>query len=181
MDKPNLHAPFPSDAEIRAAYAQGEQAVIDLFHRTLARITAFAFPREGWLRAAQSAPAAPDAPREIRQGDIYWLTPGALDEGVQHPQVIIQDDVINRSRVPVVVVCALTTNRSRASLPGNVLLEAGEASLPRQSVVEVAKVSAVQKSQLGEYVGRLSAARVRQILQGMQFLQNISPQSPGAE
>jgi mRNA interferase MazF len=31
-------------------------------------------------------------------------------------------------------VCALTSNVTRASLPGNILLEAGEGSLPRQSV-----------------------------------------------
>jgi hypothetical protein len=30
------------------------------------------------------------------------------------PHVVIQDNVINRSRINTVVVCALTTNRTRA-------------------------------------------------------------------
>ena len=69
------------------------------------------------------------------------------------------------------VVCALTSNIKRAKAPGNVLLEAGEANLPRQSVVVVSQVSTVDKTQLGEYIGLLTEERINQILAGMQFLQ----------
>jgi mRNA interferase MazF len=72
-------------------------------------------------------------------------------------------------------VCALTSNLQRAKLPGNVLLEAGEANLAKQSVVVVSQVSTVDKSQLGEYIGSLSQQRVQQILAGMQFLQAMTP------
>ena len=88
--------------------------------------------------------------------------------------MIIQADVINRSRIETVVVCALTTNAKRAKAPGNVLLEAGEANLPRQSIVVVSQVSTVDKSQLGEYIGSLTPQRVEQILAGMRFLQTMS-------
>ena len=113
--------------------------------------------------------------REFHQGDLYWV---AVDEpGISHPCVIIQDDLFNRSRIHTLVVCALTTNLKRAKSPGNVLLEAGEGNLPRQSVVEVSKVSAVFKKQLGEQVGTLSAQRVEQILAGMRFLQSLTGRS----
>lgn len=56
-------------------------------------------------------------------------------------------------------------------MPGNVLLEAGEANLSRQSVVEVAKVSTIYKAQLGEYIGSLRPERIEQIQAGMRFLQ----------
>ena len=69
------------------------------------------------------------------------------------------------------VVCALTTNLKRAKAPGNVLLEAGEANLPKQSVVVVSQVSTVDKTKFGEYIGSLSEQRINQILAGMQFLQ----------
>jgi mRNA interferase MazF len=85
--------------------------------------------------------------------------------------VVVQDNVLNRSRIHSVVVCGLTSNRKRANLPGNVILEAGEANLPRQSVVEVSKLSTVDKAQFGQYIGSLSGERVQQILAGMQFLQ----------
>ena len=110
----------------------------------------------------------------IRQGDISWVPldgPDGSEPGVIHPHVVIQQDVFNRSRLKTVVVCALTTNIKRANLPGNVLLEAGEANLPRQSVVVVSQVSSVEKAQLGEYIGSLTRQRIDQILTGMQFLQ----------
>ena len=49
----------------------------------------------------------------------------------------------------------------------NVLFEEGEASLPRQSVVNVSQVFTVDKGQLHEYIGTLSSKRVRQILDGI--------------
>lgn len=110
----------------------------------------------------------------IHQGDIYWVEPEALRPqlpGHPHPQVVLQADVLNHSRIPTVVVCALTSNPNRMDEPGNVLLDAGEANLPRRSVVVVSQVSTVEKSQLGAWVGRLSAERVAQILDGLGFQQ----------
>lgn len=69
------------------------------------------------------------------------------------------------------VVCALTSNLGRASEPGNVLLDAGEGDLARQSVVVVSQVASIYKHRLGERIGSLSAQRVAQILAGMRFLQ----------
>ena len=107
----------------------------------------------------------------INQGDIYWVQ---LEESeYTHPHVIIQDNVLNHNRINTVVVCALTTNMKRVSIPGNVLLDAGEADLPRQSIVVVSQVSTVDKSQLGEYIGSLTEQRVEQILAGMKFIQSM--------
>ena len=112
--------------------------------------------------------------RVINQGDIYWIPFAEPDEsasGYTHPHVVIQDNVFNHSRINTLVVCALTSNLKRAKDPGNVLLEIGEANLPRQSVVVVSQVSTVDKTQLGEYIGSLTEPRIKQILAGMQFLQ----------
>jgi mRNA interferase MazF len=84
---------------------------------------------------------------------------------------VVQDDLFNRSRISTVVVCALTSNLNRAQEPGNVLLEPGEANLTRHSVVVVSQVSSILKTQLGEFIGTLSAERVEQILAGMRFQQ----------
>ena len=111
---------------------------------------------------------------DIRRGDVFWVEPdetGGLLSGFPHPHVVVQEDVFNRSRISTVVVCALTSNLNRASEPGNVLLEPGEANLPRRSVVVVSQVSSILKTQLGEFIGTLSDARVEQILAGMRFQQ----------
>jgi len=108
---------------------------------------------------------------KISQGDIYWLHAegmGGSEADYPHPYVVIQDDVINRSRINTVVVCALTSNQKRMTEPDNVCLEAGEANLPRQSVVVVSQIDTVEKPQLGDYIGSLSKPRIEQILAGME-------------
>ncbi|MBD2257158.1 type II toxin-antitoxin system PemK/MazF family toxin [Pseudanabaena sp. FACHB-2040] len=107
----------------------------------------------------------------IDRGNIYWVT---LDSDIPHPYVILQDNLFNHSRLPTVVACALTTNPKRVGLPGNVALEAGEAGLPKRSVVEAGKLTSLQKTQLGPYIGTLTEARVTEILDGIRFLQRIT-------
>lgn len=91
--------------------------------------------------------------------------------GYAHPHVVVQDDVFNHSRITTVVVCALTSNLHAATEPGNVLLDEGEGSLPKQSVVVVSQISSVDKARLGERIGTLSDGRVEQILAGLRFQQ----------
>ena len=110
----------------------------------------------------------------VNQGDIYWVSlkePSGSELRYPHPHVVIQENVINHTER--VIVCALTTNLKRAKAPGNVLLEIGEANLPKQSVVIVSQVSAVDKALLGEYIGSLTKERVDQILAGMKFVQRM--------
>ena len=110
----------------------------------------------------------------IHRGDLFWIAPDGSRGSVPghpHPHVVLQDDVFNRSRIHTVIVCALTSNLKRANEPGNVLLDVGEGNLPRQSVLVVSQVSAVDKTQLGAYIGALSDRRVEQILDGMRFQQ----------
>ena len=109
----------------------------------------------------------------INQGDIFWIDldePVGSGPGYRHPHVVIQNNVFNRSRINTAVVCALTSNLARAKAPGNVLLDSGEAGLPKQSVVVVSQIFTVDKSELTEHVGKLSGKRVRQILEGIKLL-----------
>lgn len=109
----------------------------------------------------------------IDQGDIYWVElepPIGSEPGYRHPHVVIQNNLFNHSRIGTVVVCALTSNVKRALVPGNVLLERGEANLPKQSVVNISQLFTVDKSQLGEKIGTLSPHRLQQILEGVRLL-----------
>jgi mRNA interferase MazF len=84
--------------------------------------------------------------------------------------VVVQNNLFNKSRINTTVVCALTSNLRRATAPGNVLLDVGEGNLSKQSVVNISQIFTVDKAELGEYIGTLSARRVRQILQGLNLL-----------
>ncbi len=109
----------------------------------------------------------------VRQGEVYWIdlgSPMGSEPAYRYPHVVVQSDVYNRSRLRTVIVCALTSNLRRAELPGNVLLAAGEANLSRPSVVNVTQVFTVDRSELGEPVGRLSRRRVREIVEGIRLV-----------
>ena len=109
----------------------------------------------------------------IQQGEIYWVElgePVGSEPGYRHPHVVVQNNIFNQSRINTVVVCALTSNLKRAEAPGNVLLDAGEANLPKPSVVNVSQIFTVDKSQLDEFIGALSAARIRQIVAGIRLV-----------
>ncbi len=105
----------------------------------------------------------------IRQGDVFWISPNETNEiesDHAHPYVVVQVNAQN-----TVVVCALTSNLKRAKEPGNVLLDEGEAKLPKQSVIVVSQVYTVDETQLGEFIGSLTMQRIQQALAGMRFLQ----------
>lgn len=84
--------------------------------------------------------------------------------------MVIQNDLFNASQISTVIVCALTSNLRRTASPGNVLLEKGEANLPKQSVVNVTQMLTVDKEMLVEWIGRLSDQRVQQILEGLRLV-----------
>ena len=109
----------------------------------------------------------------VNQGDVYWIDlddPSGSGPGFRHPHVVIQNDLFNHSRIATVVVCTLTSNLRLANAPGNVLLNQGEANLPRQSVVDVTQLYTVDKADLAEWIGALSESRVRQIVAGIHLL-----------
>ena len=68
------------------------------------------------------------------------------------------------------VVCVITSNLKRAEAPGNVLLQAGEANLPKPSVVNISQIFTVDKQNLDEKIGTLSSMRVQEILAGINLL-----------
>ncbi|HZF11417.1 MAG TPA: type II toxin-antitoxin system PemK/MazF family toxin [Thermoanaerobaculia bacterium] len=106
----------------------------------------------------------------IRQGDVYWYDfgePSGSGPGFRRPCVVVQNDTFNESRMNTVVVCALTTNLRRARVPGNVLLEEGEADLAERSVLNVSQLFTVDKEDLLDKIGTLSPERVQQAFEGI--------------
>ena len=109
----------------------------------------------------------------IKQGDVYWLDIGeplGSAPGYRRPFVVIQNELFNRSSINTAVVCALTSNLQRAKAPGNVLLQVREAGLTKQCVVNVSQIYTVDKQELIERIGNLSARRVLEILDGLQMV-----------
>ena len=68
------------------------------------------------------------------------------------------------------VVVPLTSNVRWASAPGNVLLKAKRAGLPRDSVANVSQIVALDRMVLTERVGQLSADEIQLLLSGIDLV-----------
>jgi len=109
----------------------------------------------------------------ICRGDVYWadLTRAAGSEpGNRRPVVVVQRDAINRSAFGTVLVVPLTKQTKHASLPGNVLLDRGEANLPRRSLARGTHVMVVDKARLTEKIGSLSPDKIRKIIDSIVWI-----------
>ena len=106
----------------------------------------------------------------IAQGEIWWADlpePSGSAPGFRRPAVIVQGDAMNRSRVATVICVPLTSNVKWANAPGNVLLTARTSGLSKDSVANVSQIMTLDRAQLIERAGKLSQAKLRLILAGL--------------
>lgn len=104
----------------------------------------------------------------IKRGDIYYadLRPvvGSEQGGVR-PVVIIQNNTGNRHS-PTVIAAAITSRKNKAHLPTHVLL-AGIKGLQQDSIILLEQVRTIDRSRLGEYIGRLKTSTIRSMDQAI--------------
>ena len=81
--------------------------------------------------------------------------------------LIVQSDAFNRSKIETTIIAVLTGRLERAAAPGNVLITAKQAGLPRDSVVNVSQVFTVDRSVLTERAGVLPVALMRKVDSGL--------------
>jgi mRNA interferase MazF len=106
----------------------------------------------------------------IAQGDVWWVDLGdqhGSEPSYQHPVVVVQGNSFNRSRISTVLCVPLTSNLKWADAPGNVLLTAKEATLPKESVANVSQLNALDRAALTERVGRIPSKKLALILSGI--------------
>ena len=106
----------------------------------------------------------------VRQGDVFWIDlerPRGSEPGFRRPVLVVQNNLLNESRIHTVVVCVITSNLKRAQAPGNVLLRMGEANLPKASVVNVSQIYTVDRSLFSEPIGTLDPERMEEVVEGL--------------
>ena len=109
----------------------------------------------------------------ISQGEVWWADlpdPAGSGPGFRRPVVVVQGDALNRSRIGTVVSVPLTSNRRWAEAPGNVLLSARIAGLPKDSVANVSQIVSLAKELLTERVGKIPRAKLELILAGIDVI-----------
>jgi mRNA interferase MazF len=112
----------------------------------------------------------------IRKGSVYWIefSPGKGSEpmGIR-PGLVIQNNILNDSKLNTVIVLAITSTMKYGELPGNVVLRKGEANLPKRCVVNVTQIKSVDKKSLKEKIGTLSDKRMAEVYEGMKLVMSI--------
>ena len=104
---------------------------------------------------------------EVAQGEIWWAdlpVPLGSAAGFRRPVVIVQGNPLNRSRLATIVCVPLTSNLTWADAPGNTLLSAKVAGLPKDSVANASQVFAIDRRYLSQRISKLGPKRFEQIL-----------------
>lgn len=114
----------------------------------------------------------------IRKGSIYWVdfSPGKGSEPIgRRPGLVIQNDILNDSKINTVIMLAITSTMKFGELPGNVILRKGEANLPKQCVINITQIKSVDKTSFKEKIGTLSKRRMDEVYEGLKLVLTIPP------
>ena len=112
----------------------------------------------------------------IRKGSIYWVdfSPGKGSGPLgRRPGLVIQNDILNDSKLNTVIMLAITSTLKFGELPGNVLLRKGEANLPKKCVINVTQIKSVDKKSIQEIIGTLSNKRIEEVHHGLKLTMSI--------
>ncbi|HKK99838.1 MAG TPA: type II toxin-antitoxin system PemK/MazF family toxin [Desulfotignum sp.] len=113
----------------------------------------------------------------IRKGSVYWMdfSPAKGSEPMgKRPGLVLQNDLLNDSKLNTVIVAAITSTMKFGDLPGNVKLHKGEANLPRPSVINMTQIKTVDKRSLREKIGTLSKDRMIQVHKGLNLIMDLT-------
>ena len=109
----------------------------------------------------------------IRNGSIYWVDFSSGKESEpkgRRPGLVIQSDILNDSKLNTVVMLAITSTMKFGELPGNVVLNRGEANMPKQCVINVTQIKSVDKTSLKENIGSLSKKKMLEVNAGLNLV-----------
>lgn len=104
---------------------------------------------------------------EVAQGELWWAelpSPAGSADGFRRPIIVVQGNVLNRSRLTIVVCVPLTSNLTWATAPRHTLLAAKLSGLTKDSVANASQLFAVDRRHLTERIGKLSLKRLQQVL-----------------
>jgi mRNA interferase MazF len=84
--------------------------------------------------------------------------------------LIVQSDAFNRSRLRTVLAVVLTSNLRLIEAPGNVLIPARVAGLPKDSVANVTQIITVDRDFLVEATGRIRGQLMKDVESGLRLV-----------
>ncbi len=112
----------------------------------------------------------------IERGEIWWADlgePRGSSPGYHRPIVIIQSDFFNQTQINTVIACIVTTNLRLANMPGNVGLSPKASGLDKESIVNISQLFTLDRADLLEFIGTVSAKKMEQIDKGLRLILSL--------
>lgn len=109
----------------------------------------------------------------VERGQVWWADlgePGGSEPGFRRPVLVVQSEPFNRSRIRTVIAVVLTANLRLVEAPGNVLVPAKAAGLPRDSVANVSQVVTIDRDFLTGLAGRIKGPLLSAIDSGLRLV-----------
>lgn len=115
----------------------------------------------------------------MKRGEVWWAS---LHSPIgRRPVLVVQSNAFNDSRIRSVVVALITSNLVWEGGPGNVRLAQGEGGVPKVSVVNVSQLHTIERANLVERLGILTASLQERVDAGLRLsLQLPGGAAPGA-
>lgn len=105
----------------------------------------------------------------VFRGDLYFadLSPvvGSEQGGIR-PVLVIQNDVGNKYS-PTVIVAAVTSRSTKASIPTHVNIPKAHKGLKQDSMVLAEQIRTIDRNRLKEYIGHLERGEMEGIEKAM--------------
>ena len=106
-------------------------------------------------------------------GEIWWVDfgiPYGSEPGFRRPVVVVQNDILNLSKLNTCVVIPLSTNTNLKQYHGNVYISSVESGLPKDSVALGALITSVDRSKFDVKAGKISSDIVEQIVSAVDWV-----------
>jgi mRNA interferase MazF len=102
----------------------------------------------------------------MKRGEVYIarLDPvEGSEQGGNRPVIIVSRDVINASSPVVLVVPCTSYQQDKLIFPSQVLIQAPDGGLERDSIVKADQVRVLAKTRLLRMLGKLSEVKIAQL------------------
>jgi mRNA interferase MazF len=112
----------------------------------------------------------------IERGQVWWAElgePAGSEPGFRRPVLIVQSDAFNRSRLRTVIAVVLTSNLRILDAPGNVLIPAKAAGLPKDSIANVSQIITVDRDFLTDHAGRIRGQLLQDVDAGLRLVLDL--------
>jgi mRNA interferase MazF len=112
----------------------------------------------------------------IKRGEIYWADLGeniGSEPSFNRPVLIMQANVINRSNFNTIVIIGITSSLAYSDIPGNVFISKDDGYLPKDSVICVAHMTAIDKSRFGNRITQVSDLIIDQVEFGISLVLDL--------